>query len=229
MTSRPAGPATTVRPVATSDAPGLAQLVAPLHRAVGREVALLAGAVGAAAEGDERLARALGTWAFDIADLLHHHLLGVAAIRSALSGEDDAAVREAVRAGDRDHRALSREVAGAMAAAVRWQDGAGAADRDALAVHLGRLRSGTAVAFARIEGDLAAAADRLLAPTGRVRAATHALGAVRGWRRLALAGALTAGGGTPHRRGLLARVRHGLARREYRRRTAALRRLAGRG
>lgn len=215
--------------MATSDAPGLAQLVTPLHRAVRREVTALADAVGTVAEGDERLARALGTWAFDVADLLHHHLRGVATIRSALSGEEDAAVREAVRAGDRDHRALAPEIALVMAAAVRWQDGAGTADRDALAVHLARLRSGAAVALPRVEGDLAAAADRLVAPPGRVRAAGHALGAVRGRRRTALAGALAVGEAGPRRRGPLARVGDALARREYRRRTAALHRLAGGG
>jgi hypothetical protein len=212
--------------VATGEAPGLARLVAPLHAAVRHEVTLLVDAVIAVPEGDERLARALGTWAFDIADLLHHHLRGVATIRSALSGEDDAAIREAVRAGDRDHRALSSEIALVMGAAVRWQDEAGAADRDALAVHLARLRSGTTVVFARIEGDLATAADRLVAPAGRLRAASHALGAVRGRRRLALAGAVAAAdGGEPPRRGLLARVRRARARREYMRRTGSLRRV----
>ncbi|MGF1647994.1 MAG: hypothetical protein ACFCVF_13880 [Kineosporiaceae bacterium] len=210
----------------TSDASELGRLVAPVHRLIRHEVTRLAEAVGTVGAGDERRAEALGTWAFDVADLLHHHLRGVATIRSALSGEDDAAVREAVRAGDRDHRALASEVALAMGAAVRWQDGAGTADRDALAVHLGRLRSGTTVAFARVEGDLAAAADRLVPSSTRVRAAGHALAALRGRRRLALLGGLVVGGDEPAGRRGLVGARRALARREYLRRTVALRRPA---
>jgi hypothetical protein len=229
--------------VATSDAPGLALLVAPVHRAVAHEVSRLAEVVGNVPDGDARAARALGTWAFDVVDLLHHHLRGVATIRSVLSGDDDEAVREAVRAGDRDHRSLASEVALAMGAAVRWQDGAPGRDRDALAAHLSRLRSGTAVAFRRIEGDLAAAADRLVPAEDRVRAAAHAASAFRGRRGLALTGAVlaaSAGASPPTSSAASAaaassaastagssggRLRRVLAQRQYRRRTALLERL----
>lgn len=207
---------------------GLAECVRPLHRALTRELSRLADAVPGVSVGDQAGAEAMGSWAFDVVDALHHYLRALEAwVRPVIDIRegDDAFAAEVVRAAARDQRALESVSQRALAAAVRWQDGAGAEDRDALTVHLRRLRSGTAIAFPRIEGDLAPLADRLVGTPKAAAVARHAVVALGGRRGRAMEGALLAGlesGGGAGPGGPVSRLRRAAARREYRRRTAAL-------
>jgi hypothetical protein len=208
-------------------APGLVGHVAPLHRALTRELSRLHEAVPLVSPGDEAAAGHLGSWAFDVVDALHHYLRALESwIRPVIDAREghEQFSGDVLRAVARDQAFLEATAQRALAAALRWQDGASAADRDTLAVHLSRLRSGTALAFARIEGDLAPLADRLVDDDRLAAVPRHPPAALGGRRGRALVGAMLVGdgalAGAPT--GPLARVRRAAARREYRRRTAAL-------
>lgn len=209
--------------------PVLTERVRPLHRTFTRELSRLAEAVPEVPAGDQAGADAMGTWAFDVVDALHHYLRALESwVRPVIDIHegDDAFAADVVRAAARDQRALESVSQRALAAAVRWQDGAGAEDRDALAVHLRRLRSGTAIAFPRIEGDLGPLADRLVDEPRAAAVARHPVVALGGRRGRAVEGALLAGLERGDEAGghvwSISRLRRAAARREYRRRTAAL-------
>lgn len=190
--------------------------------------------IQAVAAPDHSMAATVGSWVFDVLDAVHHYFAAHHAVIARLirtRGADDPHARAVVADAAEDRSAVDALVAECMGAALRWQATARAVDRVDLLAGLVRLVPTLEVALDRIEREVSPLADRYVDDRLATVVADYPFRALGGRRGRGLLGAvleadapegIAAPGALGAEPGPIASVRRVRARREYRRRIAAL-------